>query len=220
MKRLDYIEEIHGHTPDSAIIWLHGLGADGYDFKPIVKQLALPPELSIHFIFPHAPVQSVTLNHGMNMNAWYDIHALSLEAKEDQAGIQSSMHAVEALISHKFAHLDSTRIIIAGFSQGGALALHTMLHGSQPIGGIVALSAYLPVRHLLAKANQQRVIGHKVFMAHGEYDEIIPLQFGKLANDALVALGADVCWRTYPMAHEVCTAQIRHIREWLIAYLG
>lgn len=219
MEPLDYIEEIHGQTPDNAIIWLHGLGADGYDFKPIVKQLALPPELSVHFIFPHAPVQPVTLNSGIRMNAWYDIRALSLEAKEDQAGIQSSMHALEALINHKFAHLESKRIIIAGFSQGGALALHTMLHGSQPIGGIVALSAYLPLRHLLAKADKQRVIGRRVFMAHGEYDEIIPLQFGQLANDALVALGANVCWRTYPMSHEVCAAQIKHIREWLVAYL-
>jgi len=215
MQSLDYLEETHGQAPDAAIVWLHGLGADGYDFKPIVKQLNLPPDLSVHFVFPHAPTQAVTINQGMHMNAWYDIYELSLEADEDEQGIHSSMLALESLITNKFNHIDPSRILLAGFSQGGALALHTLLHGSAPIGGVMALSAYLPVRHLALEADKQRLHKQEIFMAHGEYDEVLPQQLGDLARGILLTMGANVDWHSYPMAHELCAQQITHIREWI-----
>lgn len=220
MESLDYIEETHGDNPDAAIIWLHGLGADGYDFKPMVKQLNLPDDLSVHFVFPHAPVQAVTINQGMSMNAWYDILELSLEAEEDEAGINSSMHAIESLIQSKFAHIDPSRIILAGFSQGGALTLHTLLHGNVSIGGVIALSTYLPLRHLAPDSKKDRVIGHNIFMAHGTHDEVLPIDIGDLARGILLALGTKLAWRTYPMAHQLCNDQILDIRSWLIKKLA
>jgi phospholipase/carboxylesterase len=220
MESLDYIEETHGDNPDAAIIWLHGLGADGYDFKPMVKQLNLPDDLSVHFVFPHAPVQAVTINQGMLMNAWYDILELSLEAEEDEAGINSSMHAVESLIQSKFAHIDPSRIILAGFSQGGALTLHTLLHGNISIGGVIALSTYLPLRHLAPDAKKDRVMGLNIFMAHGTHDEVLPIDIGDLARGILLTLGTKLAWRTYPMAHQLCDEQILDIRSWLIKKLS
>ena len=219
MQSLDYLEEIHGESPDAAIIWLHGLGADGGNFAPIVKQLSLPPDLSVHFVFPHAPVQAVTINQGMSMNAWYDIYELSLDAQEDEEGIQSSMHVLEALISDKFNHIEPSRLLLAGFSQGGALALHTLLHGNVPIGGVIALSSYLPLRDLAFNANKQRVNNHEIFMAHGQYDDVLPHQIGDLARGILLALGANISWRSYPMAHELCAQQIEHISEWIVQKL-
>ncbi len=219
MQSLDYLEEIHGESPDAAIIWLHGLGADGRNFAPIVKQLSLPPDLSVHFVFPHAPVQAVTINQGMSMNAWYDIYELSLDAQEDEEGIQSSMRVLEALISDKFNHIEPSRLLLAGFSQGGALALHTLLHGNVPIGGVIALSSYLPLRDLAFNANKQRVNNHEIFMAHGQYDDVLPHQIGDLARGILLTLGANISWRSYPMAHELCAQQIEHISEWIVQKL-
>jgi phospholipase/carboxylesterase len=220
MESLEYIEEILGENPDAAIIWLHGLGADGYDFMPLVKQLNLPSHLSIHFVFPNAPVQAVTINQGMLMNAWYDILELSLDAEEDEAGINSSMHAVESLIQSKFAHIDPSRIILAGFSQGGALTLHTLLHGNVAIGGVIALSTYLPLRLLAPDAKKERVIGHDIFMAHGTYDEVLPIDVGDLARGILLTLGTKLEWHTYPMAHQLCDEQILDIRSWIIKKLA
>ncbi len=219
MDSLEYIEETHGDKPDAAIIWLHGLGADGYDFKPMVKQLNLPSDLSIHFVFPHAPVQPVTINQGMSMNAWYDIIELSLEAKEDESGINSSMHAVESLIQSKFSHIDPHRIILAGFSQGGALALHTLLHGNLPIGGVIALSTYLPLRLFAPDAKKTRITDHDIFMAHGTHDEVLPIEIGDLAKGILLTLGAKLVWKTYPMAHQMCDEQILDIRGWIVHQL-
>lgn len=220
MESLDYIEEIHGSNPDAAIIWLHGLGADAYDFKPMVKQLSLPEDLSIHFVFPHAPVQPVTINQGMSMNAWYDILELSLEAEEDEAGINKSMQAIESLIQAKFSHLDSTRIILAGFSQGGALTLHTLLHGNIAIGGAIALSTYLPLRMSAPDAKKERVIGKNIFMAHGTHDEVLPIEIGDLARGILLTLGAQLDWRAYAMTHQICDEQIQDIRSWIIKKLA
>ena len=220
MESLDYLEEIHGSNPDAAVIWLHGLGADGYDFKPIVRQLNLPNDHSIHFIFPHAPVQPVSINQGLEVNAWYDILELSLDAKEDITGITASMNAVEGLIQSKFAHIDPNRIILAGFSQGGAMALHTFLHGKLCFGGVIALSTYLPVRHLAAEADKNKVSGQNIFMAHGTHDEVLPHEIGELAKNILLALGANISWRSYTMAHEVCHQQIQEIRHWILERLS
>jgi phospholipase/carboxylesterase len=220
MESLDYLEETHGNNPDAAIIWLHGLGADGYDFKPMVKQLNLPDDLSIHFIFPHAPVQPVTINQGMSMNAWFDILELSLEAEEDEAGINSSMMAIESLIQSKLAHIEPNRIILAGFSQGGALVLHTLLHGSVPIGGVIALSTFLPLRQFALDANKDRVVDHHIFMAHGTHDEVLPIDIGDLARGILLTLGAKLVWRAYPVAHQLCNDEIQDIRSWIIKELS
>lgn len=219
MEHLDYLEEIHGTDPDAAIIWMHGLGADGYDFKPIARQLNLPDDHSIHFIFPHAPVQPVSINQGLEVNAWYDILELSLEAKEDHEGISASMHAIENLISTKLGHIDPGRIILAGFSQGGAMALHTFLHGRLHFGGIIALSTYLPLRNLAAEADKSRVSGKEIFMAHGTHDEVLPHEIGELAKNILQTLGANISWHSYTMAHEVCHQQIQEIREWIVQRL-
>ena len=154
------------------------------------------------------------------MNAWYDILELSLEAEEDEAGINSSMLAVESLIQSKFAHLDPDRIILAGFSQGGALTLHTLLHGNVPIGGVIALSTYLPLRHLAPDAKKDRVIDHNIFMAHGAHDEVLPIDVGDLARGILLALGTRLVWHAYPMAHQLCDAQILDIRTWIINKLS
>lgn len=220
MQSLKYIEEIHGSNPDAAIIWLHGLGADGHDFQPIVKQLNLPTDLSVHFVFPHAPIQPVTINNGVSMNAWYDIYELNLEAEEDEMGINSSMRSLESLIKNKFSHIEAERILLAGFSQGGALALHTLLHGSVPVGGVLALSTYLPLRDKSLDANKQRVHKQPIYMAHGEYDEVLPQQVGDLARGILLTLGASVTWQSYPMAHELCGQQIQHISEWITQHLS
>ncbi len=220
MRALDYIQENHGDNPDATIVWLHGLGADGYDFKPIVKQLNLPADISVRFVFPHAPVQPVTINNGVSMNAWYDIYGLDLEADEDEMGIYDSMHAVESLINKTSADVDAKRILVAGFSQGGALALHTLLHGSVAIGGVLALSSYLPLRESALDANKERVHQQEIFLAHGEYDEVLPLQAGDLARGILLTLGARVTWQIYPMGHELCAAQIEHIRTWIIERLS
>ena len=218
MNTLEYLEEIHGANPDTAVIWLHGLGADGFDFKPIVQQLDLPENVDIHFVFPHAPVQPVTLNQGISMNAWYDIYQLSIDAKEDEAGIEKSMQGLETLITEKFSHIDPNRIILAGFSQGGALALHTLLHGNLEFGGLMALSAYLPLRDKIQLA--KRIPKQEIFMAHGILDETLPVYIGEMAKELLTNEGVKIDWRSYPMAHQVCMDEIKDIREYLLKCLA
>ena len=220
MFHLDYLQETQGRHPTAAIIWLHGLGATGHDFLPAVSRLNLPDELAVDFIFPHAPVQPVTINQGAALNAWYDIYEFSLQAREDQAGIDCAMHSLEALITRKCSHLDPKRILLSGFSQGGAVALHTLLHGTVPIGGVAALSTYLPLRNLAAEANKQRILNSEIFMAHGRYDELLPHQFGELSKDILLTLGASVDWHSYPVAHQVCDQQMTDLRAWIIKKLA
>ena len=219
MESLEYLEQISGKNPTAAVVWLHGLGADGYDFLPIVQQLNLPEDNAIHFVFPHAPVQPVSINQGVAMNAWYDIHELSMHAPEDQAGIFTSMHALEALVTNKFSHLDPGRILLAGFSQGGALTLHTILHGSVIFGGAIALSTYLPLRALTTQVSPERFMHNEIFMAHGTHDEILPHEIGKLSKDVLLKLGAHVEWHEYPMGHQLCDDQIEDIRTWILKRL-
>ena len=217
-KELDYLEVIHGSNPDAAIIWLHGLGADGYDFKPIVEQLNLPTDLNIHFVFPHAPVQPVTLNQGIAMNAWYDIYQLSIDAQEDAAGIESSMHLLESLIDTKFSHLERKRILLAGFSQGGALALHTLLHGKAAYGGLIALSTYLPLRKQASQARHHPK--YPVFMAHGVVDETLPIYIAEMARDILSGMGIQIDWHSYPMAHQLCPQEVTDIHGYIVECLA
>lgn len=217
---LKYLEEISATKPDAAIVWLHGLGADAYDFLPIAQQLNLPEDIAVHFLFPHAPVQPVTINQGVAMNAWYDIHELSLHAEEDEQGIFASMHAIEALIRSKLAHIDTKRILLAGFSQGGALTLHTMLHGSLALGGAIALSSYLPLRKRVMNAANTHIKHSEVFMAHGTRDEVLPHEIGLLSKDVLLKVGAHVEWREYPMGHELCATLLQDLRAWIVQRLS
>ncbi len=202
----------------AAVVWLHGLGADGYDFLPIVSQLELPAELAVRFVFPHAPVRPVTLNGGAAMRAWYDLLGLDRAAQQDVAGLRASTQLMNGLIDTQVAAgVARERIVVAGFSQGGALALHVGLRQRNALGGIMALSAYLP---LAAQLEQELTpAGHstQVLMCHGSHDPVLALGMGSQACTQLRALGVSVSWHEYPMAHEVCAAEIQEISGWLRA---
>ena len=220
MHKLEYIEIDHGAQPDALVIWLHGLGADGYDFKALIEQLVLPATLAIKFVLPHAPVLPVTLNNGAPMNARYDIYSLQENSPEDEAGITLATQSVENLISTEFSNYLSDKIIIAGFSQGGAVALHCYLHGSVEIAGVMALSTYLPLQDKLASLPTSALASKDIFMAHGELDEILPLDYATRSRDVMVAQGIHVDWHQYPMAHSLSNQEIDDLSAWLINKLG
>jgi phospholipase/carboxylesterase len=213
---LDSIEIETGPAPSLAVIWLHGLGADGRDFEPIVPELRL--STPVRFIFPHAPVRPVTINGGMAMRAWYDILGFGRTAAEDSAGIRASAVAVTALIDREVARgIPTERIVLAGFSQGGAVALHTALREPRALGGVMALSTYLPLAGLLAAERSSANLGLAIFMAHGTADNVLPLSLGESSRRTLEALGYAVDWHQYPMAHSVCGEEIAAIAVWLSA---
>lgn len=216
---LDAIEIETGPAPDAAVLWLHGLGADGHDFEPLVPELRLPRELRVRFVFPHAPVRPVTLNMGMSMRAWYDIIQLG-GGREDDAGIRASQGLLEALIARERARgVAAARIVLAGFSQGGAIALHTGLRHAERLAGILALSTYLPLAATLAAEASAANRDVPLLMAHGRFDDVIPLERARQSRLALEALGAKVEWREYPMPHSVCPEEIAHIAAWLRSVL-
>ena len=217
MLELDAIEFETGNNPDAAVIWLHGLGADGNDFAGIVPQLQLPPELAIRFIFPHAPVRPITINQGYQMRGWYDLTSLNIDNDEDEAGIKESSHAIRALCQQQESlGIASKRIILAGFSQGGAIALHCGLNYPSPLAGIMALSTYLPhCCDLNNKTNQCT----DIFMAHGKHDDVIDPNFGALSSQRLEKSGYSVKWHEYDMQHNVSIEEIQDIRNWLISNL-
>ena len=199
----------------ASIIWLHGLGANGHDFLPIVPALNLD-NIGSRFIFPHAPVQAVTLNGGMAMPAWYDIHGLDRQSHQDEAGILQAIEKIGALIeSEHQSGIPYHNIALVGFSQGGALALATGLTYEHRLAGIAALSAYLPIaKTLLAKrstANEQT----SIFMAHGDNDPVVSYEMGNQSKTYLTQYDYPVTWQTYPMAHEVCPQEITDIGQWL-----
>jgi phospholipase/carboxylesterase len=198
---------------NASVIWLHGLGADGYDFEPIVQELQLP---GIRFILPHAPVMPVTLNNGYAMPAWYDLYGLTAESREDKIGIQASENFINTLIHNEIDHgIPAHRIVLAGFSQGGAMALHTGLRFPQSLAGILALSTYVPLKDSFPQELHSANQATPVFMAHGEYDEVINITTGKLSRDLLQQRQIPVTWREYPMAHSVCAQEISDIRAFL-----
>lgn len=200
----------------ASVIWLHGLGADGHDFVPIVRELGLPAAAGIRFIFPHAAVRPVTLNSGMPMRAWYDIVSLDRKGRVDEAGIRESEARVRGLIdAERKDGIEPGRIVIAGFSQGGAIALHTALRYPDRLAGLLALSTYLPLAEALAREGSEANRDLSVLMAHGEYDSVLTLEIGEWSRDQLTALGYRVEWHAYPMAHEVCLEQIQRIGAWL-----
>ena len=207
-------------TADAAVIWLHGLGADGYDFVPIVDELRLPPTLAVRFIFPHARPRPVTINNGFVMRAWYDITGLGPDRKEDDAGIRESAGAVNGYIEQQNARGVATeRIVIAGFSQGGAIALQASLRYPKRLGGVMALSTYLPLRDSVAAEASPANKDLPILMCHGLRDPMIAAAIGNASRDQLVSLGYTVEWQSYPMEHQVCMEEVHDISRWLQARL-
>jgi phospholipase/carboxylesterase len=205
------------NNPDCAVIWLHGLGANGHDFEPIVSELKLPPSVRVRFIFPHAPVQAVSLNNGMQMPAWYDIYGLEMNSKEDVTGIEKIYTEIAILIQQQIdAGIVANKIVLAGFSQGGALSLYTGLNYPKRLAGILALSAYLPLREKIASTTINTARGLSIFIAHGIYDDVVPLAFAQLAKELLEGQGFSINWHDYPCAHTVCVEEIQDIREFLL----
>jgi phospholipase/carboxylesterase len=197
----------------ASVIWLHGLGADGHDFVPIVPELGLP---AVRFVFPHAPVRPVTLNMGMSMRAWYDIKTLTAEGRADETGLRESVALLGRYIAaERAAGIPSQRIIVAGFSQGGAVALHGALRHAEPLGGILALSCYLPLQALLASELSEANRATPILMCHGQFDPVLPMALGQLARDWLRSERYAVEWREYPMQHQVCLPEIHDIAEFI-----
>jgi phospholipase/carboxylesterase len=205
----------------ASVIWLHGLGADGHDFVPIVPELKLPIEPAVRFVFPHAPVRPVTLNNGMRMRAWYDIRTLTAEGRADESGLrESAARLADYVAKEQAAGIDPSRIVVAGFSQGGAVALHAGLRHADPLAGILALSTYLPLASTLALERSVANRATPILMCHGLYDPVLPHALGVMARDALRALGYTVDWKEYPMQHQVCLPEIEAIGAWLQLRLG
>ncbi len=204
-------------TPATAsVIWLHGLGADGHDFVPIVPELRLPASLAVRFVFPHAPMRPVTINNGMRMRAWYDIKDLSASGVPDEAGIRDSAAILAKFIQReRDAGIEARRIVIAGFSQGGAIALHAALRHPERLAGVMALSAYIPLRSALAAEAASANRDIPILMCHGRFDPVLPMQLGSASRDLLRAAGYAVEWREYPMQHQVCLEEIQDISGWL-----
>lgn len=209
------VEVMTGVDPVGSVIWLHGLGADGHDFEPIVPELHLPEAIPLRFVFPHAPVRPVTINGGMAMRAWYDIISLDAEGRADAAGVHASTAILEELIAREKARgIDAGKIVIAGFSMGGAIAINTALHTREKLAGMMALSTYVPLSGEVDEAKGSRDL--PVFMAHGTFDPMLPMQWGQQSADRLKKAGFTIEWHDYPMAHAVCPEEIRDIREWLL----
>lgn len=208
-------------SPTAAVIWLHGLGADGHDFVPLVPELHLPAALSVRFIFPHAPHRPVTLNNGYVMRAWYDIKALSLRAEQDAVGIHASEQVVRHLIQTQLdTGIVARRIVIAGFSQGGAIALQTALRYPQRLAGVMALSTYLPLHDTLVNEASAANRDLPILQCHGRQDAIVTPQLGELSRDLLLSMGYPLEFRTYDMPHSVCMDEVSDISAWLVRVLS
>ncbi len=213
---LEAIERDTGPEPERCVIWLHGLGADGHDFAPIVPELGLPRTPSIRFLFPHAPMRPVTINNGYVMRAWYDILGTDLARREDEAGVRESQGLIEALIAREQSRgIVASNLVLAGFSQGGAIALQTGLRHAERIAGIMALSTYLPIAETVAAERSAVNLEVPIFMAHGVQDPMIVLPHARRSRDKLLALGYRVEWHEYAMPHSVCPEEIRDIADWL-----
>jgi len=209
----DSIQINNPKTATACVIWLHGLGADGHDFEPVVHALQLP---YIHFILPHAPYRKVTLNNGYEMRAWYDIIGLGPQSPQDAEGIKATQTRINTLINHVIdSGIPANRIALAGFSQGGAIALHTALRYPTPLAGVLALSTYLPLKPTLAAEKVAANQATPILMAHGLFDEVITIQTSQLSRDLLLQENYRVEWHEYPMAHSVTPEEIEDIHEFL-----
>ena len=214
--------EIQPQSPPSCtVIWLHGLGADGHDFEPLVQQWGLADQLSARFILPHAPRRPVTLNGGMVMRAWYDIYDLDPRCGEDRQGIEQARQQMLALLQRERARgIDSERVLLAGFSQGGAVALHTALRWPKPLAGVLALSSYLPLPDSLADEKRADPSRLSIRMDHGDHDPVVSLIFAQRSRDLLESHGYAVEFHQYPMDHTLCDAQVESLRNWIVRRLG
>ena len=205
-----------GGKARASVIWLHGLGADGHDFEPIVPYLGLPDELGVRFVFPHAPRMPVTINTGLVMPSWYDIVEMDLERRHDEAGIRRSAAQIEELLAREVERgVPSECTVLAGFSQGGAMALHVGLRHSQRLAGLMALSCYLVLEETLASECHGANAATPIFQAHGSLDPVVPLTRGERCRDRLRELGHPVRWHLYPMEHQVHPDEITQIGHWL-----
>jgi phospholipase/carboxylesterase len=208
-------------SADAAVIWMHGLGADGYDFVPMVPELNLPQSARVRFVFPHAEVRPVTVNAGYAMRAWYDIRELTPEGRDDEAGLAAGRERIESCIAaERAAGIPARRIVLAGFSQGGALALHTGLRHAETLCGIVALSCYLPLRDRLAAEVHAANRNTPILMCHGREDVVVLPAFGEQSRDVMLAAGLPLEWRQYSMGHNLCRPEIFDISAWLKYHLA
>ncbi len=212
MSTIDAVEQETGARPEWSVIWLHGLGADGHDFAPIVPELLRPGWPAIRFVFPHAPMRAVTINGGARMRAWYDIREMNLADRADLDGVRESMATVDALIARENERgIGNERILLAGFSQGGAVTLACAASGLK-LGGFIALSTYLPMAAPSQAVERDRP---PVFMAHGSFDPVVPLAAGQLGAQQLRALGFEVEWHVYPMQHSVSAEEVADLAAWI-----
>lgn len=207
-------------NPQHAVIWLHGLGADGHDFEPIVPELVDPHWPALRFIFPHAPVRPVTINGSMPMRAWYDIVGMEIAQRQDERGMRESVAELEELVAREVARgVASDKILLAGFSQGGAIALACGLRHVHKLGGVIALSTYLPMAEKTAAEAAAANRATPIFFAHGTADPVVPLLLGEMSRNHLQGLGYAIEWHAYPMAHQVCAAEIADLRRFIGARL-
>ncbi|TFW10709.1 alpha/beta hydrolase [Massilia arenosa] len=213
---LDHIEIETRPNPEISVIWLHGLGADGNDFVPIVQELDLAGLPGIRFLFPHAPTMPVTINGGYVMRAWYDILGTELIRQEDEGGLRSSQKLVEAFIAHEKARgIPAARIILAGFSQGCAMTLQAGLRHPEQLAGMICMSGYLPLHTVAAAERTVESTGTPIFMAHGRMDPVVPYVRGTQSRDLLQQLGYQIEWHEYPMQHSVCAEEVADLSAWL-----
>jgi phospholipase/carboxylesterase len=218
---LETVEHETGPAPEWTVLWLHGLGADGHDFAPIVPELLRPGWPALRFVFPHAPMRAVTINNGMRMRAWYDIRNFSADElaggdRADSTGVFESIVQVEALVTREADRgVPPQRVILAGFSQGGAIALAAGLRRATPLAGVVALSTYLPMAPQAHEDLHPRATEQPVFMAHGDQDPVVPYVAGERSADVLRGLGFELDWHRYQMGHAVCAEEIRDLGGWL-----
>jgi phospholipase/carboxylesterase len=218
--RLETVEVEPRRPADAAVVWLHGLGADGHDFEPLVDELRLPQTAAVRFVLPHAPVRPVTINGGERMRAWYDIAGFDRRAPQDEAGIRESAAAIEALVSRERERgIAADRIVLAGFSQGGAMALFVAPRTPERLAGAIALSSYLPLGAQLAAEANPANAALPLFIAHGRFDPVVPFAAGEAACQALRAQGYDVDWHSYAMPHSLCAEEVADVREFLLRAL-
>ncbi len=216
MALLETIERETGADPRWSVIWLHGLGADGNDFVPIVPELVRRDWPALRFVFPHAPVRAVTINNGMRMRAWYDIRDFDLANRADEQGVMESIEQVEALVAREVERgIPASRIVLAGFSQGGAITLAAGLRRREPLAGLVGLSTYLPAAQKAADALETAATSQPVFFGHGTQDPVVPFAAGEQSAALLQRLGFEVSFHRYPMPHSVCGEEIRDLGDWL-----
>ena len=221
MAALECIEIETAPNPAACVIVLHGLGADGNDFVPFAQELDLAAVGPVRFVFPHAPVMPVTVNNGFRMRAWYDILGRELAAREDEAGLRRSLASVEELLAiQKGRGMPSGRTVLAGFSQGCAMALLTGVRHPERLAGIAGLSGYLPLASTTAAERSDANARTPIFMGHGDHDEIVAVERGRASRDALGALGYEVEWHEYPMPHSVCMEEAADLNRWLVRVLA